>query len=204
MTIFTTFILGILAFPLVLGAQESPPEIPVSPEPVACVFFDLGNTLVDTRNINEIRYFPQTRAYINTLKAMGFCLGLIVNIPEQWGQTYDEKLRTLISFIDGNWIEEDPFDWQLFTTILLPRNDEERKPQPVLFERALNEIMPCPFAYISETQAEVDTANNLGIAAMALKSSSNPSYVPTAEIVAFIKASFTRPYDPRCFDTIQP
>ena len=49
------------------------------------VFFDLGNTLVDTKtyDYNKIFYMPGALKYVKDLRAKGYHLGLIVNYPDE-------------------------------------------------------------------------------------------------------------------------
>ena len=97
-------------------------------------FFDLGDTIVDTRNgYDKMEYMEGAYEYLQNLKANGYKIGLIVNIPVEWGTTYPEKMAKLQSFVDSGWIDPLPFNLKSFDAIYVPRFQVERKPSIVLF-----------------------------------------------------------------------
>lgn len=135
------------------------------------MFFDLGQTLVDTdtnkynpmfyyrldaREHSDARDFPTAKEYLDTLVARGHKLGLLADIPGDWGVNYPanapildlpsaKAVRTM-DFLAGV-IPEDgaswtgtQFDWAPFVKIegegaarravgrlLLPQTNAERK-----------------------------------------------------------------------------
>lgn len=133
------------------------------------LYFDLGNSVVDTKTYDfaKIVYMPGAYDYVSQLKAAGFDLGLIVNIPESWGATRDEKLAALKTFVDSRWAkDEKPMLWGAFDLgILIPLHDSERKPAPLLFQEAKSYAdEACRFAiYLGEDKDEVDAAIKVGL-----------------------------------------
>lgn len=59
------------------------------------VYFDLGDTVVASKDMKNIKYIPGAKAYIEKLHQEGFKVGIISNIPETWGLDYNEKLLSL-------------------------------------------------------------------------------------------------------------
>ncbi len=55
------------------------------------VFFDLGNTVINVKDKKNFKYFDGSREYIKQLRTLGFKLGVISNIPESFGSSYDEN-----------------------------------------------------------------------------------------------------------------
>ena len=67
------------------------------------VFFDLGNTLVDTtQGEKKYSYLPGALNYLAMLKKSGYKLGLISNIPVSWGSNFDERLFELKGNVKSN------------------------------------------------------------------------------------------------------
>lgn len=132
------------------------------------IFFDLGQTIVDTDtyDFKKVFYMPKGFEYIRELKRRGYHLGLIVNIPEQWGSTRPEKIATLRKFVDDLWTDPNPMAWGAFDLgILVPMNDGERKPAPVLFEQAaaIARSAGCPAIYECENRDELAAARRAGL-----------------------------------------
>lgn len=135
--------------------------------PVNCargwVFFDLGNTLVDTSG-ERIHYLPEARNYIRALREAGFHLGLISNVPDSWGPSVEAKLAHLKEEIASTWSEAEAFEWDAFELVLLPPSDADRKPAPFLFKQALTAAGTCATTYEGEDAREVRAAIGFGIA----------------------------------------
>lgn len=137
----------------------------------AFLYFDLGQTLVDTdtnqynpmyyfrlneRDHSDARAFPTAKEYLDELAARGHQLGLLADIPGDWGVNYPENapvrdlptakiLRTmdflagLVPADEASWTGE-AFDWSPFVEItgegserlalgrlFLPQSNAERK-----------------------------------------------------------------------------
>src|SRR5687768_17107062 len=93
------------------------------------MFFDLGETLVDTEttNFQSITYMPGAYQYLRDLQANGYPIGMLINIPEDWGTTNEEKVAQTKKFIEGRWVDKDPMDWEMFTAgIFVPPSDARR------------------------------------------------------------------------------
>lgn len=149
------------------------------------VFSDLGaSTLVDTskydfdHDTGEISPVPDSREYLAALSKAGFTLGLIVNVPEEWGRDDDEKRFRVIDMIDRAWTGASPFDWGLFGKItgtgagrhfagryLVPDSDAHRKPDLYLFRKAVALARPCATLYMSTIREELPAAEAAGMAA---------------------------------------
>jgi hypothetical protein len=126
------------------------------------VYFDLGNTLVDTADFDHLHYLPGAAAYLRKLKDAGFHIGLITNIPESWGTTEAEKIASLKADIARGWSDSQSFDWEIFDQLLVSMFDSERKPGATLFKRALQRSEGCKVAYEGEDHREVEAAGLAG------------------------------------------
>ena len=110
------------------------------------MFFDLGNTIVDTKtnNYNPMFYladvqrfadghdYKSSRDYLAALKNEGYLLGLVMDVPEAWGKDYPstEPLKDYVSakilrtmdFLEGKISDDksswlgDVMDWSPFGT----------------------------------------------------------------------------------------
>lgn len=164
------------------------------------IYFDLGNTVIDTRDPQNFDYFEGGEEYVNELLSSGYNLGVISNIPESWGETYGEKLLTLKSFIAGRWGGAQPFNWDAFSKIIIPMNNEERKPNPILFERAMVHSENCPIVYMSENLAEVEAATALGIAGYLTPLPEDKVYLDTDDIKDFMIENYKGNWSSECFN----
>ena len=92
------------------------------------MYFDLGDVLIDTHDWDNLRYMPDAHKYVENLKQDGYTLGLIVNIPAEWGKTDAQRMKALKDFVAKTWKEKEPFAWDLFSKIYVPQTNAERKP----------------------------------------------------------------------------
>lgn len=166
------------------------------------IFFDLGNTLVDTSNIKELKYFENAKRYVEDLKALGLRVALITNIPEKWGETYIQKIATLKKFIANNWVGVGSFDWEIFDEIIIPLKDTERKPKPFLYKKAISLSPNCPMAYISENSKEVAMARAMGFVSYNVSEHLKVNYLPEYQLMARIQNIFTGRHNKHCFDHV--
>lgn len=173
----------------------------VPPAPPACakpwIYFDLGNTIVDTSTFDyaKILYMPGAKDYLQKLEADGYPLGLIVNIPESWGATPAAKLQALKDFVNAAWVNEAddepglaPFDWAPFEgRIILPMKDTERKPAPILFERAQAQALQagCAAVYQGEVPEEMIAAKQAGLFPFHLGVAPD-AYLPESQIDDYV------------------
>ncbi len=130
------------------------------------VFFNLGNTLIDlSQGRGNQSYMPGAKQHLEQLRAKGYHLGLISNIPPDWGTTHQERLARLKNEVRRGWKDSIPFSWDEFELILLPANKEEAKPSPVLFRRALEAAMEMGGRafFQGESQADVEVAAKTGL-----------------------------------------
>ncbi len=162
------------------------------------IYFDLGNTIVNTNDMKHIKYEKGAREYIDKLKREGFKVGIISNIPENWGMDYDEKFQSLKKVIHDGWDEEAPFDWSVFDDVILPLKNSEMKPTPTLFLKAINKAESCPSAYIGESPKEIMAAQDAGMAAKLFVETDKDIYIPITTVKSFLAENYHREYDKEC------
>ncbi len=179
------FFIGLFGFHAKTHAQDKRPW----------VYFDLGDTVVNTKDMKHLKYMNGAREYIEELKREGFKIGIISNIPEDWGMDYDEKLLTLKKVIADGWNEERPFDWSIYDEVILPLKNTEMKPAPTLFMKAIAKAESCPSMYVGESPKEITVAKNLGMAAKLYVD----DYIPVGSVKSFIQENYQREYDRECF-----
>ena len=162
------------------------------------VYFDLGDTIVNTKDMNHIKYMKGAREYLKDLKREGFKIGIVSNIPENWGMDYDEKLLTLKKIIQDGWDEEEAFDWSIYDEIILPLKNTEMKPAPTLFLKAIAKAQSCPSAFIGESPKEILAAQNVGMAAKLFDENDAVPFMPVYEVKSFIVNNYHIDYDKDC------
>ncbi|WP_237773337.1 MULTISPECIES: hypothetical protein [Streptomyces] len=147
------------------------------------VYFDLGETLVHTASDGGTGYHPGAAAYLRALRERHIKVGLITNVPSSWGATDAERAARLRSEVDATWQGSAPFAWKDFgDRILTPRSEAERKPAPVLWQRAKDLSGGCRLVYQAETAEEVDVAASLGYLAYQVDRPHRPAYLPVGLI----------------------
>ncbi len=166
------------------------------------IYFDLGDTVINTKDMKHLKYFQGAKEYISELKRRGFHVGLITNIPETFGADYQEKFETLKKLIHDGWDDQEVFDWTVFDQVILPLKNTELKPGPVLFERALHKAGSCPSAYISENEKEVVAAKTHGFATKLFQEADHDIYVPHEKLKSFLKDEYRNKYEKECFDQV--
>jgi phosphoglycolate phosphatase-like HAD superfamily hydrolase len=162
------------------------------------VYFDLGETVVSTKDMKHIKYMPGAKVYIEDLKREGFNVGIITNIPETWGMNYQEKLETLKKVIQDGWDDTQPFDWAVYDEVILPLKNSEMKPAPTLFQKAIMRSESCPSMYIGESIKEIDAAKNLGMAAHLFDENAHEKYIPIDSVTDFIEVNYKLEYERNC------
>lgn len=148
--------------------------LPTSRGTLPTIYFDLGDVLIDTHDTTQLKYVPGAELYLQTLLQGGYPVALIANIPETWGKTYEEKLQSLKNYVGKLWREPQSFPWQIFDRILLPPNDQLRKPHPFLFQQALSYPDLCQPFYQGEDPTEVNVAASLGMGTYLVPTTENP------------------------------
>ena len=162
------YLKGIAAFVTATWVMASPALAHAGCE-LPWIFFDLGaNTIIDTDHdtFNKIKYMPEAHAYLQDLRAKGYHLGLLVNIPENWGKTQEEKLKTTQATIAASWDDSIPMDWAQFDLgVAFPPTDAERKPAPFLFDQAVARAAAsgCDTVYQTTLPDEVPAAYRAGM-----------------------------------------
>ncbi|HEV7627054.1 MAG TPA: hypothetical protein VGO89_11190 [Streptomyces sp.] len=149
------------------------------------VYFDLGETLVHTAEDESVRYMPGAAEHLRALRARHIPVGLITNVPSSWGSTDEERAAELKKVIDKDWKDDRPFAWSDFDDrIFTPRTEAERKPAPVLWERAAQSAGSCRVVYQAETADEVQVSNTLGYVGYQTGRPNWPAYMPVPLIAA--------------------
>ncbi|AUN98019.1 hypothetical protein C0V70_07830 [Bacteriovorax stolpii] len=164
------------------------------------VYLDLGDTIVNTSDMKHIKYMKGAKEYIEDLKREGFKIGIISNIPEEWGLDYEQKLARLKEVISSGWDDQHAFDWSDYDQILLPLKNEEMKPAPTLFLKAINMAEGCPSLYVGESPKEIVAAKNSGMAAKLYEAQKEDSLIPVMEVKSFMAQNYKREYDQECLE----
>jgi phosphoglycolate phosphatase-like HAD superfamily hydrolase len=158
------------------------------------VYFDLGDTVISTKDPKHFKYMNGAREYIEQLKREGFNVGMISNIPENWGIDYEEKLLTLKKYIQDHWDGDRPFDWTVYDEVILPLKNSEMKPSPTLFLKAINNAESCPSIYIGENLQEILAAKDSGMSAKLYET----TYLPIEQVKTYIIENYHLNYDKNC------
>lgn len=166
------------------------------------IYFDLGDTIIDTKDMKKLKYFKGAKDYLSELKRKGFHIGLITNIPETFGTDYSEKLETLKKLIHDGWIDNENFDWEVFDQVILPMKNTEMKPAPTLFIKALQSASGCPTAYIGENEKEIVAAKGHGFATKLFNQQDSELYVPSSQVKSFLRKEYGKTYEEECFDQV--
>lgn len=145
------------------------------------VYFDLGNTLVDTSDRAHLKFMAGAADYLETLRNRGAKVGLITNVPPSWGSTDAERAAAVRTSIDAAWTDPEPFPWRDFGDLIFtPRTDAESKPAPDLFARAREAAAECPVIFEGENPAEIRTASAEDFAAYQVFREDAPEFLPPA------------------------
>ncbi|MEU5770874.1 hypothetical protein [Streptomyces asoensis] len=143
------------------------------------VYFDLGETLVHTADDGSTAYLPGAASYLRTLRERHIRVGLITNVPPSWGATDAERAARLRTEVDATWRGPAAFAWADFgDRIRTPRTEAERKPSPVLWQRAKEESGRCRVVYEAETAQEVSVASSVGFVSYQVGLPHRPVFLP--------------------------
>ncbi|MYW49111.1 hypothetical protein GT346_38845 [Streptomyces sp. SID161] len=143
------------------------------------VYFDLGETLLHTADDGSTDYLRGAASYLRALRERHIRVGLITNVPSSWGTTDAERAARLKEEVDATWRGPVPFAWADFgDRILTPRAETERKPAPVLWQRAKAESGRCRVVYEAETAEEVSVASSLGFVSYQVGRPHRPAFLP--------------------------
>lgn len=148
------------------------------------VWFDLGNTLVNTSVPGQMTYMAGALRHLRLLRAVGVPVGLITNVPPEWGATDAERAAATKAYVNESWVESQPFPWDWFgDRILTPRSTTESKPAPALFDRGREAAKPCRSFYEGETPAEITVAEQSGLTGYLTGRPSRPAYLPVWRVL---------------------
>jgi FMN phosphatase YigB (HAD superfamily) len=162
------------------------------------IFFDLGNTLVESTPGQKMEYIPGAHEYLSKLKERGYRVGLITNVPEKWGPTSREKIRELKTTMMKEWTLKpgaNPLDWRDFSDVLIfvPPRDEHRKPAPYLFRSALSQVFleegetRCKVVFQGEDANEVAVARQEGMIGYQVGSNADSYFLPIEELERLVR-----------------
>ncbi|MFF1560923.1 hypothetical protein [Streptomyces sp. NPDC058279] len=155
------------------------------------VYFDLGETLVHTAADGSIAYQPGAASYLRALRERHIRVGLITNVPPSWGTTDAERAARLKKEVDSAWKDTAPFAWKDFAgRILTPRTEAERKPAPVLWQRARAESGHCRLVFQAETAEEVEVAASLGFVPYQVGQPHRPTFLPVGLVQLLAHRSY--------------
>ncbi|MFB0619383.1 hypothetical protein [Streptomyces sp. AGS-58] len=147
------------------------------------VYFDLGETLLHTADDGATSYERGAASYLRSLRERHVRVGLITNVPSSWGTTDAERAARLKEEVDATWRGPAPFAWEDFgDRILTPRAETERKPAPVLWQRAKADSGRCRVVYQAETAEEVKVASSLGFVPYQVGRPHRPAFLPVGLI----------------------
>ncbi|MFI5963633.1 hypothetical protein ACIA8J_15815 [Streptomyces asoensis] len=162
------------------AAAPAPAPAPAPGErPCPVVYFDLGETLVHTADDGSTAYLPGAASYLRTLRERHIRVGLITNVPPSWGTTDAERAARLRTEVDATWRGPTAFAWADFgDRIRTPRTEAERKPSPVLWQRAKEDSGGCRVVYEAETAQEVSVASSVGFVSYQVGLPHRPAFLP--------------------------
>ncbi|MER6562727.1 hypothetical protein ABT300_34350 [Streptomyces sp. NPDC001027] len=147
------------------------------------VYFDLGETLVHTAADGSTAYLPGAASYLRILRERHVRVGLITNVPPSWGTTDAERAARLRTEVDTTWRGRAAFAWADFgDRIRTPRTEAERKPSPVLWQRAKEDSAGCRVVYQAETAQEAAVASSLGFVSYQVGQPHRPAFLPAGLI----------------------
>jgi hypothetical protein len=173
-------------FVLVLAATYPLHSVAIADELKPEMYFDLGNVIVDTRDWANVHYIDGAQNYLNDLTAKGYRNHLLVNFVDKLGteiyHNCDEKFSGVVRFLRSKWHDSIPFDWTQFHSIILPVNDQQRKPRPNMFVNALASSCPAQIMYQTEDDKEFKAAKFLGIGIWQTQLAANIGLIPETEI----------------------
>lgn len=181
------------------------------------IFFDTGETLIAVpKDYKNMENEPGMEKYLRELKASGYPIGLIVNIPEEWGEGIpgkDQVTRRVIflqQFLAEGWKEgADPFPMELFGKmrgkganrkfqgrVFFPTHNSDRKPA-VCPTCALNVAFDaakragCPALYLGEDAKEMEAAESVGFIPFQVGHSDGGNFYLGAEKIPEYMKSYT-------------
>lgn len=153
------------------------------------VFFDLGNTVINSHPGQESRYLPGVHAYIRELRRRGNPIGLITNVPEKWAPSRSGRIKILKKMVAEGWTKEagaETMDWADFpdSAIVIPSGDAYRKPGPHPFQTALAQVSvlegtrKCRVVFQGEDPIEVSAAEKNGMIGYVVGKDPAAPYLP--------------------------
>ncbi len=162
------------------------------------VFFDLGNVIVDTRDWSHVHYATGARDYLQHLRQQNYRIGLIVNIPENFGSSCQTRFTALQAFLRKVWQDETEFDWSLADMVILPPSDALAKPHGYMFLSALEVACPGRALFQGEEAIELLAAESLGYATYRVDIASSAPFLPFSEIEQHVTANYHTEHPDRC------
>ncbi|RSS64861.1 hypothetical protein EF912_01060 [Streptomyces sp. WAC07061] len=176
----TVTILSAPAGPAAAAGPAADQRVPAC----SVVWFDLGDTLIDTSDRDHLTYMPGALRYLRQLHHTGVPVGIITNVPPSWGTTDAERAKATKNYIAASWSEPEPFVWEYFgDRILTPRSTEEYKPAPALFRRGIEKSGGCRAVFEGENPDEVTAASAAGMRGYQIGRTGQPAYLPLHRVL---------------------
>lgn len=140
-----SYILALLIFALSpIVAQEC--------KTIKTVFFDLGDTLIESNGQGQFLLRSDASQLIELLKLQDIPLGIITNVPTDWDRQDLESILVDPSFLDD------------FEVVILSSLAPASKPDPAIFNFSYAQLSnPAPItqtAFVTETLAHIGNAIN--------------------------------------------
>jgi len=125
---------------------------PVDADCLRAIFFDLGDTLVESGAGGLFELRPGAQETVDQLQTMGVELGVITNVPADW--TLDDLLAVLA---EPDFLDE-------FDVVVLSSLAPASKPDPAIYTFA-HGLLPTPVAigdtaFVGETLSEIADSEN--------------------------------------------
>lgn len=193
----TVFCRGVLSLLVMVSAMDKAMAAQASD----WIYFDLGEVIVTGNPTTGYTYVPGAMESLTAMRAAGFKLALITNIPESWGATCEHKFASLKTFLGDRLHETTPMDWTKFDAVVVPPFDRYRKPHKFMFIAGLARACPSRTLYVGEVSQEIGVARGLGFATFQVPAdvgSRLQSPLPSVDLVRQLLAtdfSFEQPAD---------
>ena len=165
------------------------------------IYFDLGlNTLVDTshedpttHDLVEVYYMPGANEYLEKLRELGYHLGLLVDVPEEWGASNEEMFTATKAYFASGWAPKDgahalDMDWSRFANdaVFFPPKNKFRKASNslYLFKKGIEAAAAfgCKAIYQATKKKEIVLAKLAGMKGYQVGVEGQSYYLPVEQI----------------------
>jgi hypothetical protein len=132
---------------------------------------------------------PGALEYVQELRRQGYHVGMMINVPEEWGATDEERFKVVKSYVAERWTDPRPMDWSLFDAgVLTPPKDHLRKPHPYLFQKVLKMARDngTLAVFQGEDAEEIKVAKEVGLLAHSVTETKD-FFIPIENLPAALK-----------------